>query len=180
MGLGPSILLLCNWLPFPRNLLFTKFQSIITSNYPSFKWTVHPGNSKHKRLLLELAISYFVLLSQSLFVPCLFENVYWKGKCLVESVYRRGHSSLERRVMSYSFFIICLLTCKPGDITNSSIFAKVFMIGEPLLMPFYTSVISGTRQHIKKGWTVLYNVLQVLDVLRFINLMLINWFNQVD
>ena len=42
--------------------------------YTSFKRTVHPGKSKSKRLTL--AISYFVLLSQPLFIPCLFEKVF--------------------------------------------------------------------------------------------------------
>ena len=35
---------------------------------------------------LTLAISHFVLLSQPLFVPCLFEKVCWKGKRWAESI----------------------------------------------------------------------------------------------
>ena len=42
--------------------------------YTSFKQTAPPG------------ISYFVLLSRALFVPCLFEKVYREGNRLAESV----------------------------------------------------------------------------------------------
>ena len=54
-------------------------------------------------------------------------------------------------------FIICLLICKPADVTNSSTFAKVSTIGKPLLMPFYTFLnadFSGARKDIKKRSTV--------------------------
>ena len=36
---------------------------------------------------LTLAISYFVLLSHPLFLPCLVEKVYLEGQRLAESVY---------------------------------------------------------------------------------------------
>ena len=42
--------------------------------YTSFKQTVHPSNSQGKWLML--TISHFVLLSQPLFVHCLFEKIY--------------------------------------------------------------------------------------------------------
>ena len=37
-----------------------------------------------------LAISYFILLPQHLFVTCLFEKVYWEGKRLAENIYSQN------------------------------------------------------------------------------------------
>ena len=48
------------------------FQILKGNIYPSFKGSVHPGNSKNK--CLTLAISRFVLLSQTLFVH------HWGGQ----------------------------------------------------------------------------------------------------
>ena len=63
-------------------------------------------------------------------------------------------------------FIIYLLTCKPVDVTNFAVFDDRPYFGEPLLVPFYTSLnadISGTRKDIKKRSTVFFPVFLVLS-----------------
>ena len=52
--------------------------------------TVYPSILKVNACCLMLEISYFVLLLQPLFVPCLFEKVYWEVKCLAESIYSQN------------------------------------------------------------------------------------------
>ena len=59
--------------------------------------------------------------------------------------------------------MICLLTCKPGDVTN---FSKLSTVGELPLVLFYTSLdadISGTRKYVKKKSAVFFPDFPVLS-----------------
>ena len=83
-GLSQNLFLPCN----------TKFIiHLSTKNLHLFQANCAPQCSvlKKNACCLTLAISYFVLLSQPLFVPCLFEKVYWEGKHLAKSTYFQNH-----------------------------------------------------------------------------------------
>ena len=60
-----------------------------TNNVHLFQANCAPQCSvvKINACCLTLAIWFFILLSQPLSVPCLFEKVYWEGKHLAEIIY---------------------------------------------------------------------------------------------
>ena len=86
---------------------------------------------------LTLAILWFILLYQPLFLPCLFKKVYWEGRCQAASVYFHNRQSacfllnillefapiskLENLVHCNWKAVLCIKLCltEPGLIKNS-------------------------------------------------------------
>ena len=76
-----SLTLTVRWVP----ILFGKIEKAIFHRKrqpPKISWKQKKAVLYKQDSCLTLAISYFVLLSQPLSVPCLFEKVHWEGKRL--------------------------------------------------------------------------------------------------
>ena len=76
-------------------------------SYTFLKWTVHPAILKINACCLTLAISYFVLFSQPLFVPCFFEKRTLRRQVFIFKI-AGVHSPLARSVGSIKLHTVVL------------------------------------------------------------------------